>query len=172
MSCRAAAVLSLAILLTGCGGSAEPPPEASQDASPGSPAAESTTVAADPEMPCGAMTLPAAAGILGVQEAEVTFSYSEELRTCSFRVDLTRSIDYSLYVESDAATAAAEMATVADGLGFIAECEAVDDPGEEALYCLGDNAERLLVRIGRAWVDVRRPAGREVMQRVARQVLQ
>jgi hypothetical protein len=123
-------------------------------------------------MPCGAMTRAAAAQILAVAEDEVEYSYSEQLKTCSYRAGLAKSVSYTVYAEPDAATAKSEMAKVAEGLKFLVECETVDGYGDEAVYCNGDRAERMLVRKGGDWIDIIGPSGREPMANVAVQVFQ
>ena len=128
--------------------------------------------ATEVSMPCGGMTLDSAAEILGEKAESVNYSYSEELKTCSYSVTLFTSIRYSVYSETDPSTAQSEMAAVVDGLKVLVPCNAVDNLGDAAMYCSGDTAERLLVRKGKSWIDIRTPKGLEAMTRVARQVLQ
>jgi hypothetical protein len=122
--------------------------------------------------PCGAMTATMAAQILAVAEDKIQYSYSEAFKTCSYRASPAKSISYAVYAEPDAAAAQSEMAKVLEGLKSLVDCESVDGIGEEAYYCNGDRAERLLVRQGGNWIDILSPSGRDLMTQVAEQILQ
>ncbi len=124
------------------------------------------------QQPCGNITINDAAEILGVSSETVKHTYSEEMKTCSYMVAFDKMINYSLYFADDATSAQSEMADVAQGLKMLANCRAVENVGESAVYCNGDKAERFLVQKNKIWIDIRSPKGLDIMIRVANKILQ
>ncbi len=124
------------------------------------------------EQSCGKMTIRDAAEILGVSSEAVKYSYSNEMKTCSYRVSFDKRINYSLYLANDEPSAQSEMATVTEGLKMLVSCRPVENVGDSAIYCSGDRAERFLVQKDKMWVDIRSPKGLDVMIRVSKKILQ
>ncbi|PIE60540.1 MAG: hypothetical protein CSA31_01300 [Desulfobulbus propionicus] len=122
-------------------------------------------------LPCGGMTKESAAEILGVTAEDIQYSYSEELRLCRYQAAFSKTISYAMYAATDQATAQAEMMKVAEGLKFLVACEPVASVAEAAIYCHGKNAERLLVREGKVWLDIHTPSGLDEKISVVRQIL-
>lgn len=159
------------VFFAACGSQDEADDQSNKDLGTGGAVEVNADSSPGISLPCGGMTEAAAADILGVAAQDIRYSYSDMLRMCSFQAGIGKSVSYAVYVESDAETAAAEMAVVADGLQFLVACEPAADVGDEGIYCSGDRADRLLVRKGAVWVDIHAPAGLDAKKRVALSVL-
>ncbi len=185
---RAFAVAFCSTLLASCGGSSEPPGEASAPAAaPGAqPAAASRLIAADALTGCAGMTADKAAAIVGAAPADLTdYSRTEgKIRMCLFRNPNQRSqtVSFSLSHRESVERAIASMQSERESMGMAqgaidsvtgteSKKPAVEDVsgiGDESFYSPLNGA--IMLRVGNVIAQVTGPSDMALKKRAAEEV--